>query len=997
MAQDINNRFCKNVLCIERNKQANLLTAKTIPHKMISKYPWSQEFQCDLCHAKYYACSICYKHHQSNKLFLKGQLYRHAACHNVNATNDNKRKHCHFISESIKKYRNDMNSIDNERNLNDGVTSECIKTEKRELLVTKTNASDVSVNSTSVESASSLVAKANCGTGLLQPLISNEDTMLHILLARFTSKITRYQRHDLCEIINLIKKKYSIRNNETSDYSGIQNISLDLPINDACIRQTYLTGSNSIMKNLPIPSVKVVENHSYVSVRECLSNWLLFNNTPSYISNNNVTHNTVERIGECKIAKQIYRRALKVNKNHPNEDIYCVLAIQWSDDFEPNNSIKSNRGSAWIKTLTFVSDDTNTNDISNTYPIAIGHKGMNHNVIESLYLKELQQLSEGVDNVFYSTTHQKNICVHLEVIIALGDQPERRSMNYLMHGNSLYGSRFGYSSNTYEIADKLPFCNKCYSEFKSLSRHKDSVCSKCLRWDVMTNISLSSTPAPKDYPQELLNKYKSLPPKKITWKMLTEAVNLTTTKIVTGKWTATAAKSYLSTCCINNNGYQELMNHCGNIKALRNSQFSVIGDENAQMIIKDANKYPYKYEVWKGGPYWMSNIEIKCFMDVIMHLLFLGVVKAYKEIVSDFIKKEKRWFRIEHKIDDTYEMIANYSLYWIPIITANNGWVSENYLGYSRLIKWYYLPNKLPIKRHEKCKDAQKKLCLFHKMTGSLYSMLAVILARKTNHLHIIKTDRNIKLFLSNLDRFQRHLEAQKDDEIEKSFKPIWLSKYNFQSLLNIPECMRNYGPSINYWEGSLRGEGYLRHVKPKLTNVRGKNWQKNTHEKLLEEVSIDKLVHNYTVFHDSGRIMKHKREERKPKMYHRYETLHEVRMLIKNGSPLSLVRLSDGTYKVVLCYGQKCKLKGVEVEFTHAMDIKNLEMSMHDITIKDECNDLDLKDVEEGDMVNYLLCLPKIKDVNDIHNRTRYQYYIIDSNWREMGNCGKLIESKCP
>ena len=161
MAQDINNRFCKNVLCIERNKQANLLTEKTIPHKMISKYPWSQEFQYDLCHAKYYACSICYKHYQSNKLFLRGQLYRHAACHNVNATNDNKIKHCHFISESIKKYRNDMNSIDNERNLYDGVTSECIKTEKRELLVTKTNVSDVSVNSTSVESASSLVAKAN--------------------------------------------------------------------------------------------------------------------------------------------------------------------------------------------------------------------------------------------------------------------------------------------------------------------------------------------------------------------------------------------------------------------------------------------------------------------------------------------------------------------------------------------------------------------------------------------------------------------------------------------------------------------------------------------------------------------------------------------------------------------------------------------------------------------------------------------------------------------
>ena len=66
----------------------------------------------------------------------------------------------------------------------------------------------------------------------------------------------------------------------------------------------------------------------------------------------------------------------------------------------------------------------------------------------------------------------------------------------------------------------------------------------------------------------------------------------------------------------------------------------------------------------------------------------------------------------------------------------------------------------------------------------------------------------------------------------------------------------------------------------------------------------MDKLVQDYTVLHGSGRIMKHKRGERKPKMYHTYETLHEIRMLRKNGSPLSVVRLSDETYNVVLCYG---------------------------------------------------------------------------------------------
>ena len=59
----------------------------------------------------------------------------------------------------------------------------------------------------------------------------------------------------------------------------------------------------------------------------------------------------------------------------------------WSDDFEPNTSVKSNRGSVWIKTHTFVILDSIRNDITNTQTIAIGHKGYNHNSVKLLYLR----------------------------------------------------------------------------------------------------------------------------------------------------------------------------------------------------------------------------------------------------------------------------------------------------------------------------------------------------------------------------------------------------------------------------------------------------------------------------------------------------------------------------------------------------------------------------------------------------------------------------------
>ena len=80
--------------------------------------------------------------------------------------------------------------------------------------------------------------------------------------------------------------------------------------------------------------------------------------------------------------------------------------------------------------------DSNLNDITNTYPIAIGNKGDNHNSVELLYLEGLDDLSNGRNSGFFSLFLQKIFKVQLEVIVALGDQPERRSVNYLMNCNS---------------------------------------------------------------------------------------------------------------------------------------------------------------------------------------------------------------------------------------------------------------------------------------------------------------------------------------------------------------------------------------------------------------------------------------------------------------------------------------------------------------------------------------------------------------------------------
>ena len=63
-------------------------------------------------------------------------------------------------------------------------------------------------------------------------------------------------------------------------------------------------------------------------------------------------------------------------------------------------------------------------------------------------------------------------------------------------------------------------------------------------------------------------------------------------------------------------------------------------------------------------------------------------------------------------------------------------------------------------------------------------------------------------------------------------------------SLLNTPRQIEMLGPVRNRWEGGVRGEGFLRLVKPVVRSGR-KNWQKNILNNLLKEKTLLQLKSN--------------------------------------------------------------------------------------------------------------------------------------------------------
>ena len=116
------------------------------------------------------------------------------------------------------------------------------------------------------------------------------------------------------------------------------------------------------------------------------------------------------------------------------------------------------------------------------------------------------------------------------------------------------------------------------------------------------------------------------------------------------------------------------------------------------------------------------------------------------------------------------------------------------------------------------------------------------------------EVDREVTIYLTNLHIVQKTINDIHKTGIDE-INAYWLKKYNFLSLLNIPETIDKYGPLINLWEGSNQGEGYLRYAKPKVTDIHSKNWQINAHINLLNETSLNNVINCHALNKTSDNI----------------------------------------------------------------------------------------------------------------------------------------------
>ena len=462
--------------------------------------------------------------------------------------------------------------------------------------------------------------------------------------------------------------------------------SIPLPSTHQDIRTNYTHGLRSLWECLPIPTIingqnaeKNKQTHSHAKVNECIVHFL---------ANGGVIL-PPEKM--CLAAKN----KLAAMSLPPDEKVIFIKL--WSDGFEPNN-VKVNRGRGiWLLTMTVIADSGSnfSNEFSNTFPLAIcsSHDSTSQDIIFEKVISEINILFTSHTNHYYAHANTF-VKIRISILLVSMDQPERRKRNYLLLGNSKPSSRWGYLiPDISEIGHKIPSCPQCFQAMKNDSWDYiiESIvrCEICFKWDS----SLSSKK------QKITHQYLNDAVAELNQIVEAEPISLNKlSQLVIEKGLNDAAA---------NNIYDH--HHKALLKGTLTKEIEEEEKDIEDDVTDDNKPSPRKrllgtmngsdYTLWTGSPLWKSlSHDIDDVIDVPMHMVFLGLVKATMSYVSDFIKKKK--------ISSTFQNIVNhkmgclidkYTLSWLVLLPFKNrgdtlsttGWVAENLVAFSRIFLWF--------------------------------------------------------------------------------------------------------------------------------------------------------------------------------------------------------------------------------------------------------------------------------------------------------------------
>lgn len=369
-------------------------------------------------------------------------------------------------------------------------------------------------------------------------------------------------------------------------------------------------------------------------------------------------------------------------------------------------------------------------------------------------------------------------------------------------------------------------------------------------------------------------------------------------------------------------------------------------------------------------PLWESSLQLDQFVDTPMHQLFEGLVKSSLEILIQFFKFHKKWSKLAKLINEMIEDVASLRLGFCKCEPLTNhddfkggGWLAETYLGYSRILVIIsgYIDDILPGDT-----VGITEIKAFHQC---LFSLLSHLMTNASIDVEIISNQ--IKLFLSVTHYYEKAIGFPTNASNDKLL-PVWYSRSNFVSLLNLPEQIAKYGPLRLYWEGHR--ERYIQVVKPVLTNKRTSvSYLKTKLEKVFKLSTFGILMHN-------------KQENKMIKAYNRFDDLKvyynvdKLQQKTKNFESISGVILQNDSKTIITIVKKDNVFQGYEVTLHSSEVFYKSNTPFFPISISSHpCVHFSTKEHIVNSIFDYIMILPYIPSNTKLHTNG---YAFLTKNW---------------
>lgn len=836
-------------------------------YKKDLKYHWSLKLQCGECSCSWYVCTLC----SSQRVHLRApsQISRHNRLKHKNEDLAGQRDESSCASTPVMPMGFFAGSMD-------------VVTIPGKYFARSASQEYFKV-AQKADGVRHIVSEAVFKNTNVASKLDEKDVGMLMTLAHFVTTITRPQREHLAVVLEEVVGATTRHLPSVAELSEMKPMkpaavkwNIDVPVSRESLRSIIYEGKHSVRENLPHPEVRTnVSDHAYLRpsecIADCLAHGLLDSNAePEYESLSQSSHAKKLKVGD---------------QLNGARSIFLSL---WCDDFDPNNN-KNNRGSVWTMTLTIETETSGATNLNHVYPIAVGPKGSNHYEVMEIIWEDILSLQRGGSVEMYNGFTHRVEKVSCHVIACTMDQPESRGVNGLLLGGSTSMSRFGHAIDLSNFVTTMRPCEECFKYLVSLRGEEAWInpnCVNCHNW--MANPGNMAYPPPDKYPISETNLEGNVGWVELTYDLLQARVTLAHDKVQSSEWAPATASAYLKATGIRTDCRIEAVLCATNCKAYKDALEAKAANNtqaNRDLVSSfefEQTREPNLHVQWKGPPIWRSGLHLQQSHEAGMHILFLGLAKTTTFMVQEWASRRKKYTSLRKAIQTESSKLEKLRLSWLKVQSYQGdklgGWVSENYLGFMRVLPWMY--SKLPdlvddppyaeplkprgrwtavenrmwlrsrnLKTDGNAKELQERvsnninMVQSHPTGGpmeevrmvllSLWSMLSYLMGmRKVTSQESNVASRVIRLFLTAVFDHDRSINKTRA-------KPNWLTSYNFVCLLNIPEQIEMLGPIRNRWEGGVRGEGFLPKVKPNVRGITRRHWQRNLLSNILQQKTI--------------------------------------------------------------------------------------------------------------------------------------------------------------